>query len=300
MIRKPWLKKIINFEYSKPPDKQIPISEQDLLDQLVGQKSSTLFLGLFTVEQLKGFFEEVNIFEELKQKGVWPVEIEIISPEQFSYYLKVTLESGELVGEILMREGVFTPKEQYISEVTIGSKNLLFVEWLCLQNPLRKFNPNFLPLPGQRHPGLGVGRKVADLLERACRRVGADGLLNFPEFFHNAYLYIERYHFYNPRKEAEFIAIKRDLCELSFVEIAWAVFSECVYYDHGKLYRWRPEALMWPCDEELVAYFESRGWREQVQNWSEVFKFTVDKDKLNKVIEKLKDEVSRDCYTPAV
>lgn len=300
MRRKPWLKKLIDFEYKTPIGKQIPFSEQDMLDQLAGTKSSSLFLGLFTVEQLEDFFEEVGIFEKLKQKGVWPVKLEIASPERFNYYLKVTLESGELVGEILMREGQFTPKEQHVPEVEVGPKNLLFVEWLCLQNPLAKFTPEFLPLPGQKYPGLGIGRKVADLLERATRRVGADGLLNFPEFFHNAYLYLERYHFYNPRKEAEFVAIKRDLCELSFIEIAWAVFSECVYYDHGKLYRWRPEALMWPFDEQLIAYFESKSWKEQVQNWSEVFKFTVDKDKLKKVIEKLKDEVSRDRYTPAV
>lgn len=300
MKRKPWLKKIVNFEYRTPSGERLSLSDRDLLDQLTGTKSSSLFLGLFTLEQLEGFFEEVGIFEKIRTKGVWPVKIEIISPEQFNYYLKVTLESGEFVGEILIREGQFVPKEQHVPEIEVGPKNLLFVEWLCIQNPLAKFTLDFLPLPGQRYPGLGVGRKVADLLERATRRVGADGLLNFPEFFHNAYLYLERYHFYNPRKEAEFVAIRRDLEDLSFIEVAWAVFSECVYYDHGKLYRWRPEALMWPCEKELIKYFESDGWREQVKNWSEVFKFEVDRDKLNSVIEKLKDEVSGNRYTPAV
>lgn len=39
------------------------------------------------------------------------------------------------------------------------------VEWTCMQNPLKHFDPAFRPqLPGQKHPGLGCGRKVGDLL----------------------------------------------------------------------------------------------------------------------------------------
>lgn len=300
MPRKPWLKKLAYFEYETPSTEKIALSDQDLADQLVGTKASSLFLGRFTAAQLTEFFEEVNIIEQLKNKKIWPIKVEILCPEQFNYYLKVTLESGEIVSEIFIREGHFTPRRQHVPEIGIGPLNLLFIEWLCIQNPLEKFSIERLPLPGQRHPGLGVGRRVADLLERACRRTGKDGLLNFPEFYHNAYLYMERYHFYNPKKEAEVLAIKRDLADLSLVEVAWAVFSECVYNINGKLYRWQPEALMWPCCKDLTGYFESDGWRGKVKDWYETFKFVVDNEKLEKTLEKLKDEVSRGRYTPAV
>jgi len=300
MPRKPWLKKLIYFEYETPANEKISLSDQDLFDQLVGTKSSSLFLGRFTVMQLEEFFEQVGISAKLKEKGVWPIKIRISCPEQFNYYLKVTLESGEIVSELFIREGHFTPRRQHIPEIKIGPMNLLFVEWLCIQNPFEKFSIDRLPLPGQRFPGLGVGRNVADLLERACRRTGRDGLLNFPEFYHNAYLYMERYHFYNPKKEAEVLAIKRDLENLSLVEVAWAVFSECVYNIDGKVYRWRPEALMWPCCKDLAGYFESDGWKEKARDGYETSKFTVNRDKLSKTLERLKDEVSGDRYTPAV
>src|SRR5689334_1469499 len=45
-------------------------------------------------------------------------------------------------------------------------------------------------LPGQRHPGLGVGNNIHDLLVFLSKSKKRDGLLNVPEHFHNGYLYI--------------------------------------------------------------------------------------------------------------
>jgi len=300
MPKKPQIDRIVQFHHEPPSAEPLSLSDADMYDQLYGTKSSSLFLGRFTLARIEELFDEYGIFDSLRKRSLWPVKIELLTPEQYQYHLRMLLEQGELAGELLIREGRFTPKKHYVGDIEVGSLEMFFIEWIMMQNPLERFTPERLPLPGQRHPPLGVGRKVQDLLERACRVAERDGLLNFPEFFHNAVLYMERYHFYDPKKEAEVMAVKRDLADLSLLELAWAVFSECVHHSDGGLYRWTPEGILWPNCAALTEYFESSGWREQVEHWYNSFKFVADVDKLRTRLEELADEVSRGRYTPAV
>jgi hypothetical protein len=53
---------------------------------------------------------------------------------------------------------------------------VVVVGWLLMQHPRRGFSVESPRLPGQRHPGTGLGRVVHGLLVLLWRRLGRDGL----------------------------------------------------------------------------------------------------------------------------
>lgn len=107
---------------------------------------------------------------------------------------------------------------------------MVVVEWLRMQDPLKSFGER-TPLPGQLHPGLGLGNDAAKIFCTLARNKGRDGILNLPEHFYNAYLYAQGfnlYHFLNPAFEGYFKsickAIEPDIKKHGISAVAWAVF----------------------------------------------------------------------------
>src|SRR5258707_15533746 len=54
----------------------------------------------------------------------------------------------------------------------VPGMDVLYVEWLLLQNPRMPFGGRLAPLPGQDHPGLGMLSELAGGLLLIARTVG--------------------------------------------------------------------------------------------------------------------------------
>lgn len=66
-----------------------------------------------------------------------------------------------------------------------GEWEVTEIAWMQMHDPTSKDTRPLLP--GQRFPGLGLGRKVAQVMESmASESKVTDGLLNFPFHWHNA------------------------------------------------------------------------------------------------------------------
>ena len=91
------------------------------------------------------------------------------------------------------------------------------IEWMCMQNPLKEFDVEVRPqLPGQKHRGLGAGRKVGPMLVHLANIKGRDGLLNFPEYFHNAIIYeMQGFRFINPAFQGYYRTLMGMFSEIS-------------------------------------------------------------------------------------
>ncbi|KAK2962481.1 hypothetical protein BLNAU_2724 [Blattamonas nauphoetae] len=92
------------------------------------------------------------------------------------------------------------------------------------------------PLPGQRHPGLGIGRTFLPFIKAQNERKKRDLIISKPEFFHNAILYDE-FHFLLPQAESWFLflfwgvikAIRgRGLSAVSYAIHLGCCWEECV------------------------------------------------------------------------
>eukprot|EP01105_Mastigella_eilhardi_P025312 TRINITY_DN6848_c0_g1_i1.p1 TRINITY_DN6848_c0_g1~~TRINITY_DN6848_c0_g1_i1.p1 ORF type:complete len:739 (+),score=164.63 TRINITY_DN6848_c0_g1_i1:103-2217(+) len=127
---------------------------------------------------------------------------------------------------------------------------MLAVEWVRAQDPARDFpktpkgtsavnssagarDKHSNRLPGQLKPSIGVARELDSIMLHLARTKKCDGIMNIPEYWHNALLYssfpANPYFFLNPAFEGYVRAIGRDLAEdiktRGLPAVAWAVAS---------------------------------------------------------------------------
>lgn len=101
-------------------------------------------------------------------------------------------DNGEMLMELRVSRG---------SRVVPGCQ-VLVVEWLLLQNPRAHFGPYRRPLPGQKHPGLGLLKEVFGWLVAMAEILELDGIYYVPSSYHVAIQSRRRVRFLEPEDEA--------------------------------------------------------------------------------------------------
>lgn len=140
---------------------------------------------------------------------------------------------------------------------------LLVVEWLALEDPRGEFSAERPRLPGQRHPGSGVGAEVFMMLLISARRLSLHGLIEVPQRFHNALMYSRRAHFFDPLMQGRFLAIADLVRGRSLAEVAWAMERGAIIDTRtGEPITWPVREQACPIDRRLFDYFDLPAWRE--------------------------------------
>lgn len=248
-------------------DFALNLTGEEILENLLAKAGSSLFLGRYSLFEVKAVLARKNFFKEARKRGLWPLEFQLDASEYPVQRLQIFWEEKvpeRLIVDLKIREGPFPLTANRYLHPIFERGIFLHLEWLTLQNPKLEFNEARPALPGQIRPGLGLGKKVVDLFIYLGRLIGSDGLLAFPAYFHNALLFSRYFHFVNPEKEGEILAIRTQLASLPFKQLAWLVFLNCLRLN-GQIYEWRSEEQALPLTEELKAYFTSKSYREAVE-----------------------------------
>jgi hypothetical protein len=256
----------------------------DLLGQLTDKKSPTLWLGHYTELEIQHLLEKFDILPTLQDKGFANLLIVIEPLDPFVQALRIFNEKAvadnQLV-EFRLREVAFS-RQPLAGDAPL---TMLKIEWLMLQNPWAQFLPERPRMPGQRYPGLGLGKQTVQFLVHLAKAHHFAGVLNFPEFFHNAYLYLEYFHYCDPRLKGIVLALRRDLNELSLAELSWAVYLGCVHdANTGQTYEWQADALVLPLEEKLKKYFASAAYEQTVYRALAEARFVLHREKFEKVL----------------
>ena len=278
------LNRLIHLEYDGPEirPEDIRLSPEDVAGQLYRHDATSLFLGYYTPERITEALEEVGILDRLRALGYADPLVSLGSLERFDHRLNI--HAGQrspetLIGQIVLREGVFRPKSRPLPGLPPDPLNLLFIEWILMQDIHGAFTAERKRLPGQTYPGLGVGRKVVELLVRVARTMKKDGILNCPEYYHNARFYSARadFRFLDPGRQAEMDAIRRDLPEMNIADLSFAVYHRCVY-DAATLApaAWVAEEQIHPVGDPLAAYFASEEYRRAYERAMAARSFALD------------------------
>lgn len=255
---------------------------EDILRGLAGFKGSILFLGRYSVREVVAVLERRNFFREAVKRGFCPLEFELDSsayPLQRLQIFAGTKNPDAVIVDLKIRETEFRPRppEPPIPGLPpLRPLQCLALEWLTLQNPLAGFSENRPALPGQAHPGLKLGHKVLDIFVYLARLLHKDALLAFPAYFHNALLFSRYFRFFNPRKEAEVMAIRHAFLHVPFKNLAWAVHLGCLRRSDGSTYEWTSEVQIHPLNRALKGYFDSRAYRDAVKMFSRPDEYTID------------------------
>ncbi len=257
------------------------IREEDILSDLDGDKGSCLFLGRYAMTEVEAVLKRRNFYKDAQMKNLWPLIFRLDSSEYPLQRFQIFFQRESmqnLVVDLKIREGTYQPKQKISSVLPLPSFRFLILEWLTLQNPLQDFSDKRGPLPGQKHPGLNLGKKVLDVFVYLARIGRVDGLLAYPAYFHNALLFFRYFQFLNPVKQAEVIAIQKTFRKIPFKHLAWIVYLDCLRDKENKPYTWEAEEQVFPMNIALKNYLNSKSYDKQVKQNLEKFHFTIDWD----------------------
>ncbi|MGZ5488152.1 MAG: hypothetical protein ACXWF4_06440, partial [Candidatus Aminicenantales bacterium] len=244
------------------------VDESEIFSELRVKRGSSLFLGRYSANEVMAVLNRKGFLKEARQRFLWPLASERDSSDYPLQRLQIFLREPDpenVIVDVKVKECEFVPKTTVEGLPVLPPQKALAFEWLTLQNPLAKRGEPFSPLPGQTRPGLSMRSKIMDLFAYLGRLTRKDCLLAFPAYFHNGVLFSRYFHFWNPRKEAEVLAIRREFNHMSFRQLAWVVHLNCLRRADGSVYEWQAEEQLYPFTRPLEDYFDSRRYREIVK-----------------------------------
>lgn len=245
------------------------VSEEEILGDLSGSRRSHRVLDYYSKHGIEYAFERYGILGKIRGLGFEGLRFDINPSDPARQSLRI-------FGKKSGRSGAL--EEHLLVELVVGRKlrpadaelgypevlELLTVEWLLLQDPTADFTLRKPPLPGQKHPGLGISREIQELLVQVCRRLELDGILSNPSHFHNAWVMSRWYRFVDPAIEGRMHALHEVLATLSLADATQAVEQGKLRLAEGDAVRWIPSDQIYAVSEPLVAYFGSERYRRAV------------------------------------
>jgi hypothetical protein len=194
------------------------------------------------------------------------------------------IDPDHLLMELRLREGYFDQKKETVPGFKLERLDLLMVDWLCLQNPTRDFYPERPRLPGQKHPGLGMVRKIVNVLLHFSNDFDKEGVLNTPEYYHVATLYSQLFYFFDPMVQGKFLAIMRDMDREDLLKVHFAIPNDClIEVNTDKLEKWAPGEQILPLSNRLKEYFESPEYEAIVKEAYHSHAYRIDWDRFKRL-----------------
>lgn len=257
------------------------IDESEVFTDLAVKQGSILFFGRYSLNEIIAVMAKKGFLKEARKRYLWPLIFDLDSSDYPSQRLQIFMSDknpDNRIVDLKIREMDFLPAEFPAGLTPFPRQKSLAMEWLTIQNPLAKFSAGQVPLPGQVRPGLGLRLKIKDLFVYLGRLMHKDCLLAFPAYFHNAVLFSRYFKFWNPVKEAEFLAIRRGFLHMNFKELAWVIHLNCLKRPDGTPYEWKAEEQIYPMTRPLKEYLDSRPYRDMVKEQAKALKFSIDRE----------------------
>ena len=231
------------------------LSEEDLVGLSHGATSAPRVLGHYSRHGLELLLERLGIFKQLRDRGFRHPVLDVDFAHELGETIRVwgDAERAELVLELRLNRN---PR-------IVPGMDVLYVEWLLLQNPRVAFTGRIVPLPGQEHPGLGLLGEVAAWLLVMCETLALDGIAFVPAHYYTAALGQHRLRFLEPEQQARFEALRDAVAGLSLAEADQAIAAGRVVDEAtGEPAGWRPGPMVVPVNARLRGLVSGATYRE--------------------------------------
>jgi hypothetical protein len=234
------------------------------------------FLGRFTEAALERELDSAGILAALAERGHPEVRI-VADATNGEHRLRILPANGrEPLVELRASELTCVVQEPVLRAQGVDLLYLLSVHWLSLQNPGQPFRPERPPLPGQKHPGLGIGRRFYGRLMTWAHEWGKDALLNFPEYYHNAVFYASMFRFVSPARQGRLEALRRDLSSPHVCETSAAIDEGRVIEDPGaRPFQWQAAEMLSPVTASVTSALDSDAYKEAVASARNAARFRL-------------------------
>jgi hypothetical protein len=252
-------------------------------EDMVPETTPAKLLGYYSADGITYALRELGISGIVEQLGFRDFQVKVTGDAWCQLFRINASAEGKTH---LIAEGRFRktsgplPGDTFLKK-EYGEKtySLVIIEWFLLQNPLAEFSPHKPQLPEQVFPGLGIKDEVMEILFAVARRLELDAYILNAMFLHNAFIYSPEFFFCNPKRQAEYLAIKRDAQDHSLQDLTLAVEGGFVYLQgQEEPYRWTGDTMVRPLSKELSGAFHRYGYRQLVENMAEEINYHFDWD----------------------
>jgi hypothetical protein len=248
-----------------------------------------LLFGVYSGYGIRKALKEYGLLDELSRMGFPEIRIDVSAQDLYQQRLRIfptdKRDSKPMV-DLVLRQQTDPYLHQPLHTFPTSLKPFLVIEWLLLQDPERKYHSGVIPLPGQDHPGLGVGWKVLFILKLMAERLGAAGLYNSPQYYHTARFFHRFFHYVSPEMEGSLLALDRDTYPLHTGVVSWAVLHglvQLVRNNQSTPFQWQGSSQILPFAPQLKHYFSSREYHYEVRNSLNAHGYKLDREKLKQL-----------------
>jgi len=238
-----------------------------------------LFMGYYTLDGFTVALERYGFLDLLRERG-FPkllLSMNTTDPDRQMFRIHFDRRDAEhLLVELVLRYRTLVTPPDAVAEGVDETFRAVAIEWLLMQDPTRSFSLDRLALPGQQHPGLGLGRWIIELLRIIAERLDCQGLISLPDHYHNAYIYSKQMLFFDPEDQGYLEALKRDLKGLPLVDVSHAIEEgQLRDRDTGEAVSWEGAAQVMPVKPRLNAYFIRPAYARAVAAARERYHFSL-------------------------
>lgn len=202
-------------------------------DDLLGHDPPARFLNYYSEAGIDRALRAYGFDVRLRERGYGDIRVRLAREDAFTTTLRIygVCDGPEGEEAVLIHENrcrlLPFPRPRWLSDqewAELGSElQAVRIEWMLLQDPRAEFTERRPRLPGQVHPGLGIGRQVLELLQILGWRLQIAAFVVNPFYVHNAILYSPAYVFVEPEDHGWFLALLRAAGERPLQDIALAV-----------------------------------------------------------------------------
>ena len=227
------------------------------------KRSTDFLLGFYSRLGIEYALKRHNIFKILNTLGFH--NLKLVTDFENPFKQRVAVYSEKILPEYLLGELVTQKKGLDIQSISTEIKiddhmNFISLEWLCLQHPLMDFSKDKPRLPGQSFPGLGLGKYILTILYLMNWQLGLNGLINIPEYYHNAAMYSKKFKFIDPHRQGLLKILKSDLQNtFGMATLSWAIDRGFVFLN-GEPFKWFTSPQIIPSNQKLKLYFSSENY----------------------------------------
>lgn len=246
-------------------DEGFELTEADVFGDLAGSRPARKLLGFYSKHGVELAFERYGLLPAIRKRGFISLRCDMDPSDPSHQVVRIFGRRRSAPEEYLLVELVV--RRIWIPSVvpSVERMEVLFIDWLLLQDPTRGFTLRRPPLPGQEHPGLGIAHQMQELLVQACVRLNLHGVFERPAHFHNLLAGSSDARFLDPEDEGRAQAMLTVLAGMPSAEASEAVAGGLLRLADGTPLVWEPDLHGIPVSRELTRHYESEAYRRQVQ-----------------------------------
>jgi hypothetical protein len=239
---------------TQPRDSAWRLSDEELLPGLAGTADSRM-LSEYTKVGFELQLERLGILNQVRAKGFAAPTVTLDTSELgHTIRLFGNTDRAELLMELRLRR----------DRVAVPGMEMLYVEWLLLQNPRADFTTNRSRLPGQEKPGLGLLREIVALLVLICEQVELDGIVFVPAHYYMAALGRRHLTFIHAADAAVFDAMQEAVSERGLADATYLIEQGAVVYKATNVpITWHAPPMVLPVSERLRQSLEGEVFEEE-------------------------------------